>query len=85
MTAEELQAFVADVRVKAATALARLANVEPEELTPKLREEYDAVHAGWTALLAMTEDDILKLHQAACEAAGRELTADELRGLLGRQ
>lgn len=33
----------------------------------------------------MTEDDVIELHVAVCEAAGRELTEDELRGLLGRR
>ena len=85
MTAAELRAFVADIRAQADAALARLATVEPDELTPTLREEYDAVRAAWTALVAMTEDEALALHQAACEEAGRELSPDELRGLLGKQ
>ena len=33
----------------------------------------------------MTEDNVIELHLAACEQAGRELTADELRGLVGKQ
>jgi hypothetical protein len=33
----------------------------------------------------LTEEDVVALHVKACEHAGRELTADELRGLLGKQ
>jgi hypothetical protein len=43
------------------------------------------VRAGWLRLLALTADDVVDLHVAACEATGRELTEDELLGLLDRQ
>jgi hypothetical protein len=33
----------------------------------------------------MTQDDVVALHEAACLWAGRALTPDELRGLLGVQ
>ena len=39
---------------------------------------------GRLAFLDMT-DDVVEPHLAACEHAGRELTADELWGVAGRQ
>lgn len=33
----------------------------------------------------MTADGAVELHLAACSKAGRELTPDELRGLIGKQ
>ncbi len=42
--------------------------------------EYERQRRGWCNLLAITEDDAMALHEAACLHAGRELTADELRG-----
>jgi hypothetical protein len=80
MTAEELRAFVADVRAEAEAALTRLATVDPEALSPQLRQEYERVRAGWEQLKVMTEDEALVLHEAACLRAGRALT---LLALLG--
>ncbi len=85
MTAAELIAFAANVRAEATAALAQLDTVDAGTLSPQLRAEYDTVRNGWVRLLAMTADDVVDLHVAACEAAGRELTEEELKGLLGRQ
>ena len=43
------------------------------------------MRSRWLDFLTMTEDDVVEPHLAACEHAGRELTADELRGLVGKQ
>ncbi|MGH3427886.1 MAG: hypothetical protein ACRDQZ_10020 [Mycobacteriales bacterium] len=85
MTAADLMAFTAEVRAEGTAALARLDTVDPDALSPPLRAEYETVRAGWLRVLAMTADDVIDLHVAACEAAGRELTEEELKGLLGRQ
>jgi hypothetical protein len=85
MTAADLMAFAAKVRAEATAALARLDTIDPDALSPELRPEYDLVRGNWLKLLAMTADDVVELHVAACAAAGRELTEEELRGLLGRQ
>lgn len=85
VTAAELMAFTAKVRAEATAALAKLDTVDPETLAPPIRAGYDTVRNGWVRLLAMTSDDVVELHVAACEAAGRELTEEELKGLLGRQ
>ena len=61
MTAAELDAFLADVRAQADAALARLATVDADALTPTLRAEYDAVRDGWQALRSMTADDVVEL------------------------
>jgi hypothetical protein len=84
MTDQEFRAFIVDARAEATAALARLATVDPDSLAPELRSECDAVRAGLKSLLAMTEADVVALHLAACEHAGRELTPDELRCLLTR-
>ena len=83
MTADELDAFIADVRAQVDNALARLDTIDPDALDPALREHYEHVRRGWEALRNMTEHDIVALHLAACERAGRELTPDEVRALLG--
>jgi hypothetical protein len=85
MTAEELAAFIADARAQADAALAKLAAVDPAILPPELRDEYEQERAAWEEVRALTEDDALRLHLAACEHAGRDLTDDEVRGLLRRQ
>lgn len=85
MTATDLAALLAQVRAEATAALGRLDTVDSDELPADLRAEYAQMRRGWSDLLAMTEDDVVALHTAACEQAGRELTADELRGLLVRQ
>ncbi len=84
MTAEELRAFIADVRAQADAALARFATVNPEMLRRDLRQEYEQVRSAWEQLLAMTGDEAVELH-VACLQAGRELTPEELRGLIGKQ
>jgi hypothetical protein len=82
MTADELDAFLADIRARADAALARLDTVDPDALAPDLRAEYDTVRDGWQALRALTRAELGALHLAACKVAARELTPDELRGLL---
>jgi hypothetical protein len=84
MTAAELMAFAAKIRAEATAKLAQLDTIDPDALPPTIRAEYDTVRNGWLKLLKMTADDVVDLHVAACEAAGRELTAEELKGLLGR-
>jgi hypothetical protein len=85
MTAAELRDFIFGVRREAEDALAQLATVDVEELPPDVRAEYEQVCAGWHQFLALTEGEAVALHEAACIRAGRELTPDELRGLLGLQ
>jgi hypothetical protein len=85
MTSEELLAFAAEVRADCDAALAKLATVDPTTLPPDLRREYEEQCQRWRDLRALTEVDALELHQAACEAAGRELTPAEARALLSRQ
>ncbi len=85
MTATELSKFIAAVRAEATAAVAQLDTVDSDSLPPPVRAEYETVRAGWLRLLALTADDVVELHVAACEAAGRELTEEELRGLFGRQ
>jgi hypothetical protein len=84
MAAAELANFIAAVRAQTAAALTQLDTVDSKELPLSVHAEYDSVRKGWLRLLAITEDDVVELHVAACEAAGRELTEDELRGLVGR-
>ena len=85
MTAADLIASAAKIRAEATTALARLDTIDRDTLSPQLRADYDAVRSNWLKLLAMTADDVVDLHVAACEAAGRELTEEELRELVGQQ
>jgi hypothetical protein len=85
MTAAELSDFIAAVRAEATVALANLESVDPGSLPAPVRAEYDTVRAGWLRLLALTADGVIELHVAACEAAGRELTEEELKGRLGWQ
>lgn len=85
MTADDLRAFITSVRTEVDAALAHLETVDRAALTPELRAEYDAVRKGWETLRRMADDDVVALHEAACLRAGRELTPDELRGLLGLQ
>jgi hypothetical protein len=74
MTAAELRDFIFGVRREAEDALAQLATVDPDELPPDVRAEYEQVRAGWEQFLALTQDDAVALHEAACLRAGRELT-----------
>jgi hypothetical protein len=83
MTADGLPAFVADVRAEVDAALARLDTIDPNALEPELREHFEQVRRGWEALRMMTTDDVLAMHLEACAHAGRELTPDEVRALLG--
>lgn len=85
MTAAELLAFATKTRAEAMAALAQLNTVDLDTLTPLLRSEYETVRQGWLKLLAMTADDVVDLHVAACEAVGRELTPDEVQALLVKQ
>jgi hypothetical protein len=76
-------AFLLEVRAEADARLAVLNAVDPETLPAERREEYQYAHRAWSELRRMTEDEVTALHEAAClEAGGRELTPDELRGLL---
>jgi hypothetical protein len=84
MTAEELHAFVLEVRAEATARLDRLDAVDPTLLPPALRVEFEEMRSRWQEMLAMTEDHAVALHEAACEAAGRELTPAEARALLVR-
>ena len=79
MTAAELLAFAAKTRAEATAALAKLDSIDVDSLTPLLRAEYEAVRDGWLKLLAMTADDVVDLHVAACEAP------DESEGLPVKQ
>lgn len=85
MTADALAAFVAYVRAEGTAALTRLDTLDPDELLADLRAEYEQQRRGWLDLLAMTEDDVVALHEASSLQAGRELTPNELRGLLSMQ
>ena len=85
MPPKEFQLFIASVRGQADAALAKLAMIDLAELSAELCAEYEAVRQGWEALRRMTELDVLALHRAACLQAGRELTPEELRGLVSRQ
>lgn len=84
MTADELAAFVAEIRAEADARLAILRAVDREFAAPRAaRWEYDHALAAWTEMLALTDADTHALHCAACEEAGRELTPADMRGLLG--
>ena len=85
MTADELRAFIVEVRAETDAALARLATVDAEALPAELRERWEQSRRGWEELRRLTADDVVALHEAACLQAGRELTTDELRGSLGVQ
>jgi hypothetical protein len=76
-------AFVLEVRAEADARLAVLNAVDPETLPAERRDEYEYAHRAWSELRRMTEYEVTALHEAAClEAGGRELTPDELSGLL---
>ena len=83
MTADELSAFVAEIRAEADARLAILHAVDRESLPLEPRDEYDHALAAWTEMRALTDADTHALHLAACEEAGRELTPAEMRGLFG--
>ena len=85
MTPADLAVFIAQVRAIATECLARLDTIDPAGLSRELRVAFERVRADWLALLTMSEEEAVALHLAACEHAERELTAAELRGLLGRQ
>ena len=55
MTADELAAFLAEVRAECDERLAMLAAVDPQTLPPELRDEYDSALRNWTALRELTE------------------------------
>ena len=83
MTADELAAFLAEVRAECDERLAMLAAVDPQTLPPELRDEYDTALRSWTALRDLTEGDAHEFHLALSEELGREMTAAELWALLG--
>ena len=80
VTADDLHAFIVKVRAEADAALARLATVDANTLPVDLRERWEESHRGWEDLRRLTADEVVALHEAACLQAGRELTAEELRG-----
>jgi predicted ATPase len=82
MTSANLFALLVHVRAESTAALAKLDGVDPDALPGDLRAEHEKQRRGRFDLLAMTEDDVIKLHLAACGAVGRELSAGALRGLL---
>lgn len=85
MTAEELATFIAEVRAEADERLAILHAVDPDTLPRKLRGEYVEALEAWRALRALTDDEAVELHLAACLEADRELTPAEARALIVRQ
>ena len=49
----------------------------------ELRESYESALRNWAALRELTEGDAHEFHLALSEELGREMTAAELRALLG--
>lgn len=76
--------FVRGNRRRAIEAHARLATVGAADLTPDILERSHLSVAGWRGLLAMLHDDVIELHRAAYEYAGRP-SMEEFRGLPERQ
>jgi hypothetical protein len=60
-TADELGAFVAQVRAECDDALARLDTVDPAMLPPDVCDLYDQQRARWRELRALTEDNAVEL------------------------
>jgi len=85
MTAEELAAFVAEVRAEIDAIVARLERVDPDTLPAPVCAIYDEVRRQADELRTMTKAHVIELLEAACIEAGRELTPAELRGLIGLQ
>ena len=85
MTAEELRKFVAAVRIEVDTILARLADIDPETLPPPVRAIYDKTRKQAEHLDALANEQMLEFLAAAYTQAGRELSPEELRGLLLHQ
>lgn len=82
MTAEELAAFAAQVRAECDSALARYDAVDPSTLPPDLRRQFEEQRQRWLDLRALTDGDVMALHEAAALHVGRELTQAEARALL---
>jgi hypothetical protein len=53
LTADELLAFVLEVRAEADARLAVLNAVDPETLPPERRDEYQYARRGWSELRRM--------------------------------
>jgi hypothetical protein len=85
MNAEELTAFVAEVRAQVDELVARLEALDPDALPPDLRRMHADVRRQADELRTLTDAHVVALLEDACLGAGRELTPDELRGLLRRQ
>jgi hypothetical protein len=82
---EDLRACAAHVRAECHAALARLDAIDPAILPPSLRAEYEEHRQRCLELRALSEDEAMALHEAACPVAGRELTPAEARASLERQ
>lgn len=83
MTADELDAFVAQVRTEVDAIFAHITELDPAALPPPARAMYDDVRRQALELRTMTEAHVIALLEAACAEAGRELTSAEVRGLFG--
>lgn len=83
MTADELSAFVAEVRTEVDGIFDRLSSLDPAALPIEARAMYDDVRKQAIELRTLTEAHVIELLETACAKAGRELTPAELRGLLG--
>ena len=83
MTETELAEFLAEVRAECDERLAMLHATDPNTLPVELRESYESALRNWTALRELTEGDAHEFHLAVSEELGREMTAAELRALLG--
>jgi len=83
MTEAELTEFLIRVRQECDQRLAMLATVDSATLPLVLRVEYDTALRCWTASRELTEGDAHEFHLAVSAELGRDLTAAELRALLG--
>jgi uncharacterized protein (DUF885 family) len=83
MTPDELAAFLAEVRAQVDEISARLEALDPATLPPEAQATYDDTRRQVQELRMLTETHVLALLEDACLRAGRELSAAELRGLLG--
>jgi hypothetical protein len=85
MDSGELDAFLAEVRERAREMIARLDAIDRASLPPIARGVYDDTRRSAENVLTLTSERVLTLLLEACDRAGRELTHDELLGLLELQ